>query len=405
MIEPGQPENSTRQIRKRDSLRQRLEWRLDVLSSVWIAAECLYPPTLNETRETRFLEDWFQKVTFKKAWEKPELAQKITDIHTLGSQLAERREANQKQKKFKGPKIADLKQAQDQLLLDPEVRFIRAVQRGVNKAVDKRRQIREVLVFMNGDWLEPTDLKIATLKGMLPAETLSQARDVVVSPFSISVFVPRKLIPGNHPNGTHVPNSIFNLMALDKYPAYDEWLGERSSYEEAILKDPSVRHENFHSLYQCFQGSSFRADIDFLSFVLINQLGRGQVNKRRIRNTGFMLMDMGQEELLSNIASGQLLPLTSFGWILHDFPFSKLTLGSGMEKLTDLNNGNPVVKTVFDDIKKRFEGKFAHRIAQLYETVSRECPQKKPVLDAAFALFPPSKIAHVEWLVKGWVKS
>jgi len=79
-------------------------------------------------------------------------------------------------------------------------------------------------------------------------------------------------------------------------------------------------------------------------------------------------------------------------------------MGKTEALLHGLKGRDPDLDRIIDqEIKNLDVSRIRERFQRLYETVREKAPERLLDLDIALAIFPPSKMRHVERLVERWV--
>lgn len=423
------PERSGDDVSTRGEQRERLyesvERKIDIARDIWLAAEGLEPPRAGDDDAAiraeraaleRPLENIYRQFPGARG-----LTERYQSLYVRLNQLEDEMQHTEAEERTNAVYIAnepvedEMEKIREQLRTledDDNFLFVRTVSRGITAALETRQSMRDILRRLGPRAGDP-----AAYEEELPEEHREQFRRsiVAVSPERFSFIVDigrdgfRRLGPRyKDASGIHVAPcwSLINRTMLDGQNLMagifgDEHEMKRWQHQPAI----TAKHEDFHAFFQGFaekqgffsvQRINRQADqllrlkeIQAPKAVIDHEL---QIFARRART----FQDYGHEELLAELASAphEVIPNSTYA----------AEMGKTEALLHGLKGRDPDLDRIIDqEIKNLDVSRIRERFQRLYETVREKAPERLLDLDIALAIFPPSKMRHVERLVERWV--
>lgn len=396
-----------------------IETRIGIVKDVWSIAQTLStrPSQIDLEKSQRL-----RTVLAKAKTQFPQEATLLNRYHQIDDQLMEG--ANQHggmtregypEAFVKTPEFAILTDEELRIETNPDFMFLRILEDGIEAAIAKRQDIRELQIRMGSRINQQgfADNPAAyNDENDIPTEVSGHINAVLFQPFSVCLLIDHEafveFVGSNDIAGTY-QGGIFTYV--------DTQQADKQELEE------SYKHENFHSFMEGFKTQNRRLnnsknpipnssqtmdtlDARVKSFISFKTMDA----PLSIMDTARMMMktaaeavsrqvENSNEELLSELASNKNrknVPSNSFS-ILNEEAKSALDLLKGKDHEVDaILNG--VASTIDID-------KLVGRIRDCYQKVLKTCPKKTLDLDCAFAIIPPNKISIVEKLVDRWIQT
>lgn len=372
----------------REGIYDKLERKIGVVKSIWQFASELPVPGADEEPAVQEKEEDEMNGIVQGAMNsfgdaKPGLAR----LKDLESEMHSARLTNEVLREFVS------------LVGDDDISFLRSIQMGVQRAMEKRRSIRIILKKLGQGRVQDPE----AYRPFLPSKLLPLADSVErveVGSFSVNLTVEEEAFASHMGDsddqqyktyGFHSHDSVWNLIR-----------GESMDPDET---SQTVIHEELHSFAEGFvlPEESWVRDADLEEVLEQDRLALNitkddpqAFRRARAIMMGHLRMyaDSDHEELVAELVSlpHRNLPLHTFRK-RHE---QKDDFVSGMD--------DPLSRAVVVDCDYYTLEWIEDLIGDSYAKLMEKAPERIVDLDLALCLLPPSKYRHVERLVKRWAE-
>lgn len=433
---------------RQERIYQDIERKIALGKKLWRFSKALVPPSANDSQEVVEQQEGGFRGVLQEAFDaypqatkqlaKVNEARKKLDQYELenarrrGSLIGDKKNLLLEPEDFEletdpqsttenSDKVAALHEIINSAGNDPDVRFLQVLERGVNTAIRKRQDIREILSQGREGTVSEAKMFFSKSTDLSPQLIERFGRYTFrVHNFSISIFIPQKdiilYIPGYRQRrfgGRHVSDSCWNILLQES--SLDEAILGRLPEDHPISQSRKAHslHEDNHSFFEGFSGLQETSSLsDSLSSTIRRYLSMKDIGVPSWSLSGCLttiehiitkLMDADVHELVANIASRET----------RDKRIVGSTFGAGLirkQKIITELEGHPDgdIRLLSTRLKKSNPKlydpqKLSGEILELYQVIQDKAPEKTEDLDIAFVLFPPSQIGIVRKLVKRWI--
>lgn len=404
-----------------EKLFERIEKKIRILKTIWEITASLPVPQRSDSEEVVLEEkNQFDRL-LKQAWESfPEAKtlylryqtlELLTEEYLLALQISFERERDLPQDE----KMEKLLSEMDEIFRNDDVRFLLTIEKGVKAALEKRERIRALFQKLGEKYLSPRVYQEIALPHKNPRFREHEIIAVQPERFSVTLVLSKcvsrkgniskpkeaKNKPGvlGLKYGEHKTDSLFNFVDADMI-LLNALVGGRIGSEEVRS------HEDFHSLNEEFpgQGSSYEYLMPRILRIIKNTLKLQRLKAPDPIINGSI---NGLKLLIAN------LPAAYQGEFLADLVMSEertrvgsrvfnLMQRTELEILKGLKKFPRFREIVETELQSLNFSELPKKVDNLYRTVQEKNPKKIRDLDIAFALFPLTKIRHIERLVSQW---
>lgn len=399
---------------RREDIYTKVEHKIGLVKDIWAEAKRLPIPSKNDTEETSQTErNQFQAIFDRSLTELPQAAAKYKRYKEIEAELQRSRQKPNQEKESQDDVRDNLLWEQSNLLKDGDLRFLVSLNSGIEGALEKRRVIRSVLPDIE-DSLNP-----ASYDKYLPERFRGLAQKVIKERFSITLAIDMSRWPysifkgGSGISGFHKSDSIWNLVeniSAEGKKRFKRVLGgELFRKIDFTTTEEISAHEDFHSFTEGFD-PGYQKDADlaqrlekrFERLKRLKELDAPEIilqeERQLVKNSLWDYTDNHHLELLAEMASRPF-------W--EDRPRETAAVQS-FEKAEKLKSLKGVDQNVDGVISLALKFLNMKRLANTLKgwrqklKLEMEAPERIEDLEIALALFPPSKIHHIEKLVRHW---
>lgn len=402
-----------------EKLFKRIEKKIRILKTIREITASLPVPQRSDSQEVIWEEKKRFDEVLQQAWElfpeaktlyaRYQTLEHLTKEYSLALQLSFEKEIEVPLDE----KMEKLLSEMGEIFRNDDVRFLLTIEKGVKAALEKRDKIRALFQELGEKYLSPEVYRDIAQPHKNPRFREYEIIAVLPERFSVTLVLsklyvrrkddiskPRKIKVLNY--GQHKIDSIFNFVDADMILA--------NALSGGRIGPKEVRsHEDFHSLSEKFPGQS--SNYDYL-MPRILRIIKNILKLQRLKAPDPIINGSinGLKSLIAN------LPATYQTEFLADLTMSKerTRVGSRVFKLmrrTELEILKGLKKIprfreiVETELQSLNLSELAKEVDNLYQIVQEKNPEKLRDLDIAFALFPFTRIRHIERLVARWTSS
>lgn len=430
---------------RREMLYDSVEQKISVLKTLWNTAQGLTVPTPHDSNDLIDLERQQLEGVFQNALKLPiaDSYKRLLEVASLIGKVSGRTAS--------GKKIID--EYQGPYKGNDNVDFIESLKKGIAKNLADRHLIRGVMRDLGDKWDDPYEMEEWLRKNM-PSIGDVRIEQVVAQRFSISLVInsspPESIseldIFPERTFGRHIKQGVFSLVykdsvieslmedhlletinrmtqffdletgkskdGMDISRVSDSDQDELRSYNRFNEQIANIhRHEDFHSFAEGYASLEGKLLLQLRAAVDIDKLKkqcRSKSPKQRseipktMQRAIHSSINSNHEELTAEFAAGSNrdnIPSYTFANRVEKLQGildqTLLTIRDTQERERIQSKLNRVIDPYMgENLRKRIDG--------LYRKIKESAPEKREDLDIVFALFPPTKIRHIENLVERW---